>query len=434
MVRSQRDILRVMSHIKPDVGHGGDDAQEWFEAHWDPDLSVGDWWALLAESGWGFPTWPMAWFGRGLPPESLRVVADVRREIGAFGPPAGIAQQLAGPTILAHGTGEQKARWLPGIVRGEIWCQLFSEPSSGSDLASLQTRAVRDGDEWVINGQKVWTSGAHIARNGILIARTDPEIPKHQGLTYFVIEMDQPGIEIRPIREMTGRSIFNEVFFTDARVPDSSRVSGVGDGWGVALTTLANERTMLGAGSFGSSGSGIAIGAIDLAGRVGDLVRPPTADAQPKHSGAGDLLIALVREYKVEADPCIRQDVARVLTLLEIARMTDLRVRAAIDAGGRPGPEVSIGKLAASNLLRELRDVMFGICGPDATLWGDDAPHRGRVHEVGLSSYLISIGGGTDQIQRNIIGERVLGLPREPRADKDMPFSALPRSGVPDHS
>jgi alkylation response protein AidB-like acyl-CoA dehydrogenase len=386
---------------------------------------VHEWWTKLAASGWAFPTWPTEWYGRGLPSDATRAVAEARRTTGALGAPAGIAQNLAGPTIIAHGTPEQKQRFLPGIVGGEIWCQLFSEPGSGSDLAAAQTRAERDGDEWVVTGQKVWTSGAQFARFGILVARTDPTVPKHRGLSYFVIAMDQPGIEVRPIREMTGRSIFNEVFFTEARVPDANRLGEIGDGWSVALTTLANERTMLGAGSFGSSGASMSIGRLDLAARAGDLVRAAEPDAQGRGSGAGELVRSLVDEYGRGDDPIVRQEVARIHTLLEIARYTDLRVRGAIESGGRPGPEVSVGKLAASNLLREMRDTMFRLCGPYATLAGDDAPRGGRVHEVGFSSYLISIGGGTDQIQRNIIGERVLGLPREPRSDKDVPFSEL---------
>jgi alkylation response protein AidB-like acyl-CoA dehydrogenase len=401
------------------------EATEWFESNWDPERSVRDWWMELARSGWGFPTWPTSWFGRGLPANLSRAVADARRSAGALGPPAGIAQNLAGPTILAHGTDEQKARFLPGIVGGEIWCQLFSEPGAGSDLASIQTRAELDGDAWVVEGQKVWTSGAHVARFGILIARTDPSLPKHQGLSFFVIDMHQPGIEVRPIREMTGRAIFNEVFLTSAHVPAENRIGGVGEGWPVALTTLANERTMLSAGSFGSSGSAASIRPLDLDSCAGEAVHPADTDTAASGSGAGDLVLGLVEEFGRRHDPVIRQEVARIHTLLEIARYTDLRVRAAIEAGGRPGPEVSVGKLAASRLLREMRETMFRICGPYATLWGDDAPRCGRVHEVGFSSYLISIGGGTDQIQRNIIGERVLGLPREPRADKDVPFSEL---------
>ena len=400
-----------------------DEARGWFEANWDPDLTLGEWWERLAASGWGFPTWPGEWYGRGLPPHLTPEVVAARRAAGAVGPPAGIAANLAGPTIIAHGTDEQRRRFLPRIVGGEVWCQLFSEPGAGSDLASLQTRAVRDGDEWVVNGQKVWTSGAHIARYGILVARTDPSVPKHRGLTYFVIDMRQDGIEVRPIREMTGRSIFNEVFFTDARVPDANRIGEAGAGWGVALTTLANERTMLSAGSFGSSAGGMSIGSPRLDARVGDL-----ADREARSragSTAGDLVLGLLERYGGADDRVLRQEVMRVWTLLEVARYTDLRVRAAVERGGRPGPEVSVGKLAASRLLQTMRETMFRISGPYGTLWGDDAPAGGRMHEVGFSSYLISIGGGTDQVQRNIIGERVLGLPAEPRADKDVPFAQL---------
>ncbi len=401
------------------------EARGWFEQNWDPALTLREWWQRLAESGWGFPTWPEGLYGRGLSTDAARVVADARRDARVAPPPAGIAQNLAGPTIVAHGTEEQQARFLPGIVTGEIWCQLFSEPGAGSDLAGLQTRAERDGDEWVVNGQKVWTSGAHIARYGILVARTDPSVPKHAGLSYFVIEMDQPGIEVRPIREMTGRSIFNEVFLTDARVPAGNQIGGLGEGWAVALTTLANERTMLGAGSFGSSGSGAAIRQIDLDAPAGNLVRDESRPERSSRSGAADLVFAVLERYGRADDPLARQEVARIHSLIEIARYTDLRAKAAIERGGRPGPEVSVGKLAASHLLRTMRETLFRLCGPAATLWGEDAPFGGRVHEVGLSSYLISIGGGTDQIQRNIIAERVLGLPREPRADKDVPFSDL---------
>jgi alkylation response protein AidB-like acyl-CoA dehydrogenase len=400
-----------------------EEALEWFRSTWDPDMSIRAWWARLAESGWGFPTWPRGTYGRGLSPDAARAVADARRVAGVAPPPGGIAQNLAGPTIIAHGTDEQRGRFLPGIVAGEIWCQLFSEPGAGSDLASLQTRAERDGDVWTVNGQKIWTSGAHVARYGILVARTDPTVPKHRGLGYFVIEMDQPGIEVRPIKEMTGRAIFNEVFMTDARVPAENQIAGPGDGWSVALTTLANERTMLGAGSFGSSGSGMAIRPFDLDAPAGTLLR--SVEGARQQVGAADLVRSVVERYGDTSDPLVRQEVARIHSLIEIARYTDLRAKAAIEAGARPGPEVSIGKLAASHLLVTIREALFRICGPYATLWGADAPFGGRVHDVGFSSYLISIGGGTDQIQRNIIGERVLGLPREPRADKDVPFSQL---------
>lgn len=400
-------------------------ARAWFRENWDPTMELGAWWTLLAHSGWGFPTWPKDRWGKGLAPHDAPIVTRARRDAGALGPPAGIGPSLAGPTLLSHGTQEQQDRFLPGIVTGEVWCQLFSEPGSGSDLASLQTRAVKDGDQWIVNGQKVWTSGAHLARYGILVARTNPDVPKHQGLTYFVVDMEQPGIDIRPIREMTGRSIFNEVFMTDVIVPEQNRLDAVGSGWGVALTTLANERTMLSAGSFGSSGGGIKISRPDAHSRVGDLVREVAPAKGTPAGGVGALLRSLIDRYGLSDDPLTRQDYATIHTLLEIARFTDLRVKAAVQSGGRPGPEVSVGKLAASHLLRTLRDAMFRVCGPDSMLWGEDAPLGGRVHEIGFSSYVISIGGGTDQIQRNIIGERVLGLPREPRVDKDVAFNEL---------
>ncbi len=419
----------LMTHVENSVGDDASTtasaARGWFEANWDPDLTLGEWWHRLAASGYGFPTWPTDRYGLGLDRHDAPLVSAARRAVGALGPPAGIAPSLAGPTLLAHGTAEQQDRFLPGIVHGEVWCQLFSEPGSGSDLASLQTRAVRDGDQWIVNGQKVWTSGAHIASYGILVARTDPSVPKHRGLTYFVIDMNQPGIEVRPIREITGRAIFNEVFLTDAVVPIENTIDAVGAGWGVALTTLANERTMLGAGSFGSSGSSMSITKPDLDARVGDLVRDADSMSVTPSGGVGALLRGLVEQYGRADDPLIRQEYAAIHSLLEIARYTDLRVKAAVERGGRPGPEVSVGKLAASHLLRTLREAMYRVCGADATLWGDDAPLGGRMHDIGFSSYLISIGGGTDQIQRNIIGERVLGLPGEPRVDKDVAFHDL---------
>lgn len=224
--------------------------------------------------------------------------------------------------------------------------------------------------------------------------------------------MLQPAIDVRPIREMTGRAIFNEVFLAGARILADDVLGEVGSGWGVALTTLANERTMLGASSFGSAGRRLSIRADDPSARAGDLARATEVAAEAAaESGAGALLRRLLDEYGRCDDPLFRQEVARLHSLLEIARYTDLRVRAAVDRGGRPGPEVSVGKLAASRLMQELHETMFRLCGPFATLWGEDSPKGGRVHEVGFSSYLISIGGGTDQVQRNIIGERVLGLP-----------------------
>ena len=201
-----------------------DEADRWFEEHWDPDLTLGEWWERLAESGWGFPTWPEQWFGKGLTSQQAKDVQAARAAAGAVAAPSGIGVMMAGPAIIDHGTDEQCERFLPKMVNGkEIWCQLFSEPGAGSDLAGLQCRAEQDGDEWIVNGQKVWTSGAQYSKWGILIARTRADVPKHEGITYFVIDMDQPGIDVRPLKEMTGGATFNEVFLSDARVPRRHR-------------------------------------------------------------------------------------------------------------------------------------------------------------------------------------------------------------------
>src|SRR5688572_29253202 len=218
-------------------------AREWLVDNWDADLGLLEWRSRLADSGWGCPTWPEAWFGRGLPTAMADVVAAEFDRVGAVGPPAGSGIGLAAPTILEHGSDDLKARLLRPIVTGEhTWCQLFSEPGSGSDLAGLTTRAERDGDEWVVTGQKVWNTSAHHADLGMLLARTDWEVPKHRGITYFAIEMHQPGIEVRPLRQMNGHASFNEVWFDDARVPARNVVGDVGNGWAVALATLAHER------------------------------------------------------------------------------------------------------------------------------------------------------------------------------------------------
>lgn len=408
-----------------------EEARRWFQENWDPELTLGDWWQRLAESGWGFPTWSPDWYGRGLNSQIAAVVAEERKAAGAYGPPSGIGVMMAGPTIVGHGTDEQRKRFLPNMVSGkEVWCQLFSEPGSGSDLASLQTRAVRDGDEWIVNGQKVWTSGAQFSRWGILIARTDPDQPKHKGITYFVIDMDQPGVEVRPLKEMTGGATFNEVFFTDARVPHANVIGDVNEGWSVAVTTLAHERNSLGAGGMGGAGGGEIIGRPDLSRRAGDLVRGGAPSGEmagmaAAFGGGGAIVKSLPAAFGKGNDPVVRQDVVKVFELLEIARYTSLRAQAAAARGMRPGPEVSTGKLMASNIVRLIRDVGLRIEGAHGMLVGADAPMGGMIQALALFSPAVSIAGGSDQVQRNIIGERVLGLPGEPRVDKDVPFRDL---------
>ncbi len=405
------------------------EAERWFEEHWNPDLTLGEWWQALADSGWGLPTWPANRFGRGLSSDDARSARAARAAVGALGPPGGIGVMMAGPTIIDHGTDEQCQRFLPKLVSGEeIWCQLFSEPGAGSDLAGLQTRAERDGDEWIVNGQKVWTSGAQFAKWGILIARTNTDVPKHEGITYFVIDMEQDGIEVRPLKEMTGGATFNEVFMTDARVPHANVIGDVDRGWAVAVTTLAHERNSLGASSMGGAG-GAMIGRNALDRRVGDLASggggsEMAAMAMATGGGSG-LIKGLPAAVGRSGDAVLRDEVMKIYSLMEIARYTGLRAQAAVEAGRGPGPEVSTGKLMASKIVAAVRETGLAALGADGMLMGPSTPLGGIIQQLALFSPAISIAGGSDQIQRNIIGERVLGLPREPRVDKDVPFKEL---------
>src|SRR3954447_18145757 len=227
-----------------------DEVRSWLESHWGLDLTVREWWAERPASGWGSPTWPVEWYGRGLPGELGAVVREELARAGAIGPPMGIAQSMGSGVLFEFGTEEQKQQWMPAIATGvENWCQFFSEPGAGSDLASVQTKAVRDGDEWIVNGQKVWNGGSLESERGLLVARTDSDLPKHMGMSFFIIDLDQPGIEIRPIKQMNGQAHFNEAFFTDARVPHANLIGGLNNGWHVCMTTLSHERTTFVAGA-----------------------------------------------------------------------------------------------------------------------------------------------------------------------------------------
>ncbi|HYZ99526.1 MAG TPA: acyl-CoA dehydrogenase family protein, partial [Acidimicrobiales bacterium] len=342
------------------------EVKDWLADNWDPDLRVAEWWERLGTSGWAVPTWPSDWFGKDLSRSEGNRVQQTIADFGALPAPGGLGLILGGPTILVHGSEEQKHRYLRDIVTGQRgWCQLFSEPGAGSDLAGLQCRAEKDGDEWVVNGQKVWTSGGHVADYGMLIARTDPDQPKHAGITYFVIDMKQPGVEVRPLREMTGRSLFNEVFLSDARVPDDAIIGGLGNGWRVANTTLAFERSSLGAGGGTAAASLATAGTLsgDLDRRAGDFV----ATGGRRGGGGGTLfgassgaLSRLAQANGKASDPAIRQRLVQLHTLGELARYNNLRLKAAMAAGQDIPGLPNIAKLTMSHMVRMSRDLGLG--------------------------------------------------------------------------
>ncbi|HXW39378.1 MAG TPA: acyl-CoA dehydrogenase family protein [Acidimicrobiales bacterium] len=401
---------------------------------WDLDLTVGEWWERLARSGWGFPTWPTEWFGKGLDNDQLPTIDAVFRERRVLGAPGGLGQMMGGPVLMRHGNRDQQERHLWNLASGaESWCQFFSEPGSGSDLASAQTRAVRDGDEWVVNGQKVWTSGAKTADRGMLVARVDMDAPKHAGLGYFIIEVDQPDIDVRPLKQMTGDSHFNEVFFTDARVADRELVGRPGDGWAAAVTTLAFERS----GRAGVVGAGFSRDAEFATRRrelrtrkLGDVLeragtRPSAVDARNPGIAGRLSPVSLVSEPGANRTDPVRQTVTRYYIQSRVNAMTQQRARAAAAAGKGAGPASSITKLARSVATRINRDVGPAILGASGMLAGPDAPMGGAVAHATMQAPSTSIAGGTDEIQHNIIGERVLGLPREPQVDRDVPFKDL---------
>jgi alkylation response protein AidB-like acyl-CoA dehydrogenase len=396
----------------------------WLARAWDPELPLEEWRGTLADSGWACPAWPVECLGRGLPVELAKVVAEELRSRGAVGPAIGVGMSLAAPTLLAHGSDELKGRLLRPIVTGEdTWCQLFSEPGNGSDLAGLTTRATRDGDEFVVEGQKVWTTGAHHAAYGMLLARTDWDVPKHQGITFFALPMRQPAIEVRPLRQMNGRSSFNEVFVTEARVPAANVVGDVNGGWAAALTTLAHERG-LAAGIFGGlppSGGG----RTRTEARAEASSYLSTYEWYPQRAGRADLVPGRAAATGAAQEPTVRQVVAHLAATERTARWTADRASAARRSGRPPGAEGSIGKLAASVIAREAAAAHSTIAGASGMLTGSDAPEGGIVAEVLVSVPGASIAGGTDEVQRNIIGERVLGLPKEPSVDADVPFRTV---------
>ena len=418
----------------------------WLTENWDPDLTVAEWWNRLGLSGWAAPGLPENAYGKGLNRNDSVAVQNAIVEFGALGAPGGLGLLLAAPTIASHGTQEQIDLYVRDIVTGQkAWCQLFSEPGAGSDLAGLQSRAIRDGDEWIVTGQKVWTSGGQVSDLGMLIARTDPDVPKHQGITYFAIDMHQKGIDIRPLVEMTGHALFNEVFMEEAVVPEGAVVGGLNNGWAVANTTLMNERAGLGSGGGHAAGGAATPGTVvnDLARRAGDFV--PTGGGRRKggggmFGGSYNLLVDLAKGNGKINDPSIRQDLMKLHTLNELGRMHSMRAKAAKAIGQDVPGLPNISKLSMSEIVRQQRDLGLRILGPLGMLHGytpdqqaalNEAtgnPFTGMITGIALFAQAPPIYGGTDQVQKNIIGERVLGLPKEPNSDKTAAFRDLPKN------
>ena len=382
-------------------------------AHWNPELSLREWRELLVDSGWAVPHWPTQWMGKGLPAWSEKVVSNELHRIGAPGLPTGVGMSLAAPTILEHGSDDLKNRFLRSTLTGEFsWCQLFSEPGAGSDLAGLSAKAVRDGDEWIINGQKVWNTSAHHADYGILLARTDSSAAKHHGITYFVMPMKQDGVLVRPLKQMNYHSSFNEVFMTDARIPAANVVGDTNAGWTVALATLAHERRF---------GNIVSRSRIITGGRAVQEAMHEYFDYMetykwyPQRAGRVDLLVPRLTEQELNHDPIHRQRVAQILAMQKVSGWTADRARTARELGHPPGAEGSVGKLAMSEIARLAAMEHGRIAGANAMLNGPDSPANGMVAEVLISVSGQSIAGGTDEIQHNILGERILALPREPQ-------------------
>lgn len=373
----------------------------WLAAHWDEETrrpregATSDFIAKVFEAGWAVPSWPENWWGRGLDKGSASAVISEFRKARA--PGAGQDRtNITANTVMNFGSDALKRKVVPDFLSGRVHqCLLYSEPGAGSDLAAIRTRAERQGDDYVINGQKIWTSGAVTADYGLLIARTDWDVPKHEGISFFLIEMRQPGIEVRPINQITGDSHFNEVFLDNARVPAENIVGAEGQGWKVLQTALAVERLVMGEGAGerrqGSQKSNV-VSLIDIARDAGKL-----------------------------SDPVTRQRIAQAMAYRQLNTLNMLRAKAET-AGGSSSPIMSLGKLAMSRILHEDARVMTSMLGAASMLDGSNYPRAADVNYRTANAYMTSIGGGTDQIQRNIIGERVLGLPRETEVDRNLPF------------
>jgi alkylation response protein AidB-like acyl-CoA dehydrogenase len=404
---------------------------EWIEQHWSPDITLAQWWDHLFDAGYAFPRWPTGLGGLGASATQARQVTAALAEARTIAAPAGPGPNMGGPTVIEHGTPEQQQTFVEPLGRGkQQWCQLFSEPGAGSDLASLATRAERDGDDFVVSGQKVWSSKADRSEWGMLLCRTDPDVPKHQGISYLMLDMRQPGVEVRPLVQMNGMSTFCEVFLDEARAPVGHLVGPLNGGWSVARTTLAHERAATAAGP----GRGaVVVEPGELGGNldkpVGELVERwkaagGTPKTQPPLLGAR-AMIELARRHKATERPALRAQLVRFVVHSEVYRRNGQRLRDLAKAGVATPLDGSAMKLDLAALAHESRDLSLAILGAEGLLAKGDG---GDIVRTALTAFVPSLGGGTNEIQRNIIGERALGLPREPAVDADVPFRDLRRS------
>ena len=384
------------------------EAEAFLGAHWKSDNDLSAWRELVVDSNWAALRWPTQWFGRGLDDDAATEIENVFRAAGAPGPGQDKTNLWAG-TLLSYGSDELKSLYLRKLLLDEIgMCLLYSEPGAGSDLAGIRTTAIRDGGEWVVNGQKVWTSGAKDADIGMLIARTDWDQPKHRGISFFWMPMKQEGVEVRPLRQATGDSRFNEVFITDARIPESHLLGDLNKGWWVLQTALAYERAVMGISRRGPRGPGGA-----TASAHGNIPSPDLS------------LVKLAQELGKNTDSAVRQKLAKLYCMRLTNDWNGDRAKAVAEMGGS-SPLASLGKLNMSGILHFAGRVQGELLGAEGALDGDQNPRARDANYSQLNAYFTSIGGGTDQIQRNIIGELVLGLPKEPQMDRDMPFRDVP--------
>ena len=386
---------RARAWLGANAPRRSDDEATGVGRRWDLD-SARAFQAKLHDAGLAGIAWPTAYGGQGMTPAEQRAFDEEARDFDLPGEFFSIGMGMCGPTILDLGTEEQKVRYIRPLLRGEeVWCQLFSEPGAGSDVASLQTRAVKDGDGWLVSGQKVWTSVARYADFGALIARTDPDRPKHDGITMFLVDMHAPGVTVRPLRDMTGGATFNEVFFDGVQVPDRNVVGDVNGGWAASIRMLMHERVSIG------------------------------GSTRPRRGATFSSLSELARSRGMDGDPVVRQRLAELYVRERAVHLFGTRLAQEARLGRNPGSRGSVGKLAGAELARFSAGVAADLLGGDAIAWDSTDREAARWAAALLAAPAAAIAGGSNEVQRNIIGERVLGLPKEPQVDRDVPFREL---------